>query len=108
VRSILTYPDFAPLALRNIASGFQEVIRLLSPKLFAQDFSKLVPEIVPKDLVRADSGVRAEAVNKDGKLVDNFVIQRSRNQVHILNAPSPAAAASLAIARHIVRSIEQD
>ena len=108
VWSILSYPGFARLAAQNVSTGIQEVVRSLSPALFARDLSRLVPGIESKDLVRADSGVRAQAVDKRGKLVDDFVIQRTKNQVHILNAPSPAATASLAIAKHIVRNLEQD
>ena len=108
VWSTLSYPGFARLAAQNLSTGVQEVIRSLSPTLFARDLSKLVPGIRPQDLIRADAGVRAQAVGKDGKLVDDFVIQRTQNQVHILNAPSPAATASLAIAQHIVRSLEQE
>ena len=108
VWSTLSYPGFARLAVQNVFTGIQEVVRSLSPSLFARDLSKLVPGIRPKDLVRAEAGVRAQAVGKDGKLVDDFVIQRTKNQVHILNAPSPAATASLAIAEYIVSSLEQD
>ncbi len=108
VWSTLSYPGFARLAAQNLSTGVQEVIRSLSPTLFARDLSKLVPGIRPEDLIRADAGVRAQAVGKDGKLVDDFVIQRTQNQVHILNAPSPAATASLAIAQHVVRSIGED
>jgi L-2-hydroxyglutarate oxidase len=107
VWSTLSYPGFARLAAQNLFTGVQEVVRSISPSLFARDLSKLVPGIGPQDLIRADAGVRAQAVGKDGKLVDDFVIQRTQNQVHILNAPSPAATASLAIAKHIVRSLEQ-
>lgn len=108
VWSTLSYAGFARLAAQNLSTGIQEIIRSLSPTLFARDLSKLVPGIRAKDLIRADAGVRAQAVGKNGKLVDDFVIQRAQNQVHILNAPSPAATASLAIAQHIVRSLEQD
>lgn len=108
VWSTVSYPGFARLAVRNISTGVQEVGRSLSPTRFARDLSKLVPGIETHHLIRADAGVRAQAVGKDGKLVDDFVIQRNKNQVHILNAPSPAATASLAIAKHIVRSLEQD
>ena len=108
VWSTLSYPGFARLAAQNLSTGIQEIIQSLSPTLFARDLSRLVPGIGPQDLIRADAGVRAQAVGKNGKLVDDFVIQRAQNQVHILNAPSPAATASLAIAQHIVRSLEQD
>lgn len=106
--STLSYPGFSRLAVRNIPTGAREIIRSLSPSLFARDLSKLVPGIRPSDLIRVDAGVRAQAVDKQGRLVDDFVIQRTKNQVHILNAPSPAATASLAIAQHIVRSLEGD
>ena len=108
VWSTLSYPGFARLAAQNLSTGIREVVRSLSPALFARDLSRLVPGIESKDLIRADSGVRAQAVDKSGKLVDDFVIQQTKNQVHILNAPSPAATASLAIAKHIVRTLEQD
>lgn len=107
VWSSLSYPGFARLAARHLSTGIHEVVRSLSPALFARDLSRLVPGIEAKDLIRVDSGVRAQAVHKNGKLVDDFVIQRTKNQVHILNAPSPAATASLAIAKHIVHSLEQ-
>ena len=103
----LSYPGFARLAAQNLSTGTQEVIRSLSRTLFARDLSKLVPGIGATDLVRADAGVRAQAVSRGGKLVDDFVIQRTKNQVHVLNAPSPAATASLAIADYIVRSLDQ-
>ena len=104
----LNYKGLARLAAQNLSTGVKELARSLSPALFARDVSRLVPGIESKHLLRADSGVRAQAVDKSGKLVDDFVIQRVKNQVHILNAPSPAATASLAIAKHIVRTLQQD
>jgi L-2-hydroxyglutarate oxidase len=101
----VSYPGFAKLAAENIPTGLREIIRSLSPSLFARDLSKLVPGIEAKHLVKSESGVRAQAIDRNGKLVDDFVIHRTKNQVHILNAPSPAATASIAIARHLVRSL---
>jgi L-2-hydroxyglutarate oxidase len=62
---------------------------------------QLVPEVRAADLVPADSGVRAQAVRRDGRLVDDFHIVEAPHMVHVLNAPSPAATASLAIGRHV-------
>lgn len=106
--STISYPGFSRLAIRNVPTGAQEIIRSLSPSLFARDLSKLVPGIHSRDLIKVDAGVRAQAVDRKGKLVDDFVFKRTKNQIHILNAPSPAATASIAIAEHIVRSISEN
>lgn len=103
--STFSYSGFARLALSNVSTGLSELARSFSPALFARDLSKLVPGIAASDLVRSPAGVRAQAIDRNGKLVDDFVISRVSNQIHILNAPSPAATASLAIARHLVKSI---
>ena len=103
--STLSYPGFSLLAMKNLPAGAKEIIRSLSPALFARDLSKLVPGIHSGDLIKVDAGVRAQAIDKRGRLVDDFFIQRTKNQVHILNAPSPAATASISIAQHIIRSI---
>lgn len=108
VWSTLSYPGFFRLAMKNVPVGLQEISRSLSAALFARDLSRLVPGIQSSDLIKVEAGVRAQAVDKKGNLVDDFVIQRTKNQVHILNAPSPAATASIAIARYIVRSIRED
>ncbi|MDF1479164.1 L-2-hydroxyglutarate oxidase [Leifsonia sp. H3M29-4] len=97
----LTFPGFLKLASGNIGTGAQEILRSFSKRRFARDLARLVPEITPADLVPSGAGVRAQAIGRDGKLVDDFVIQQDRNQIHVLNAPSPAATSSLEIARHI-------
>jgi L-2-hydroxyglutarate oxidase len=61
-----------------------------------------VPAIEKRDIVRAGSGVRAQAVRRDGSLADDFVIQRAPHQLHVLNAPSPAATSALEIAAYLV------
>ena len=76
--------------------------RSLSRRLFGDSLRRLVPEIRDEDLVPAPAGVRAQAMNADGTLVDDFLIEQDRGIVHVLNAPSPAATSSLEIARHIV------
>jgi len=97
----LSFSGFAKLAMGNIPTGVSELVRSLSPALFARDLSKLVPGIRSEHLVKSEAGVRAQAIDRSGNLVDDFVIQETDRQVHILNAPSPAATASIAIARYL-------
>lgn len=82
-------------------TGFDEVRRSLSKRRFAASLARLVPAVGPDDIVRHGSGVRAQALLPDGSLVDDFLIETAPNQVHVLNAPSPAATSALEIARHI-------
>jgi L-2-hydroxyglutarate oxidase len=69
---------------------------------------KLLPEIGANDLVPGGAGVRAQAVSASGALVDDFVIKESRNAIHVLNAPSPGATASLAIGQNICAMAEKN
>ncbi len=101
----LTFPGFLRLASGNVVTGAQEILRSFSKRRFARDLARLVPDITAADLVPSGSGVRAQAIRRDGKLVDDFVIQQERNQIHILNAPSPAATSSLEIARYVAALI---
>ncbi len=98
----LTYPGFLRMASHNVETGIREVARSLSRSAFAASLARLVPRIEARDIVRAGSGVRAQAVRRDGSLADDFVIQRSGHQLHVLNAPSPAATSALEIAAHLV------
>jgi L-2-hydroxyglutarate oxidase len=75
--------------------------RSLSRGAFVRALQRLVPELSATDVIRGGAGVRAQAVSRDGALVDDFRIVESPGAVHVLNAPSPAATASLAIGRHI-------
>lgn len=99
----LSFPGFVRLASRNVGTGVREIARSASKRMFARDLSRLVPGIEDKDLTPSPAGVRAQAVRPDGTLADDFIIHRAQGQIHILNAPSPAATASLAIARHLHR-----
>lgn len=85
--------------------GLGEYERAFSKTKFLKALRKLMPELQMEDLVPGRAGIRAQALNKDGGLVDDFVIQRNDRSVHVLNAPSPAATASLAIADEIVRLV---
>jgi L-2-hydroxyglutarate oxidase len=82
-------------------TGIHEVHRSLSKRAFVRALQKLIPSLAEQDVVRAGAGVRAQAVGPDGKLVDDFHILETEKQIHVLNAPSPAATASLSIGNHI-------
>lgn len=99
--SAARYVGLWRLAARYRRTAVEEVVRSLSARRFASSLARLVPDITVSDIVRADSGVRAQALRPDGTLVDDFLYARDRHQVHVLNAPSPAATAALEIARHI-------
>jgi len=101
----LGYAGFWRLARRQARSGAGEMVRSLSHRRFADSVRRLVPEVTDADLVPAPAGVRAQAVRRDGRLVDDFLLERHGRVVHLLNAPSPAATASLEIARHVVSSL---
>jgi (S)-2-hydroxyglutarate dehydrogenase len=100
--SSLAFPGFWRMAARHWRSGLGEFRRSFSKPAFVRALQQLVPEIRDKDLVPGSSGVRAQALRRDGTLVDDFQLVPSRNMMHVLNVPSPAATASLLIARAIV------
>ncbi|GAA4732678.1 L-2-hydroxyglutarate oxidase [Phytohabitans rumicis] len=100
------YSGLWRLARKHLGYGLTEVRRSLSPKRFAHSLARLVPEVTEADLVRTAAGVRAQAIAPDGALVDDFLIVARDRQVHVLNAPSPAATSSLEIAKHIVSRVE--
>jgi len=97
----LGFRGFWALARRHWREGLREVHRALSKASFTRSLQRLVPELTQADLVPAPSGVRAQAVTADGRLVDDFALLPSRRSLHVLNAPSPAATASLALGRAI-------
>jgi L-2-hydroxyglutarate oxidase LhgO len=100
--SSLTFPGFWRMAAKHWRSGFGEYYRSLSKSAFVRALQRLLPEVCEADLVPGDSGVRAQAVRRDGALVDDFQIVPSARMLHVLNVPSPAATASLLIGRTIV------
>ena len=106
VADALTWPGLWRLGARNWVPGAREVARSMSRSLFASSLARLVPEIGRDDLTPSPAGVRAQALRRDGGLVDDFLIQTVPRQVHVLNAPSPAATASLEIAKHIERELD--
>jgi L-2-hydroxyglutarate oxidase len=102
VTDLAAYPGLWRLARRHFRYGLTEVRRSLSRRRFARALARLVPELTEDDLAPGEAGVRAQAITRDGSLVDDFLIVSGHRQVHVLNAPSPAATSSLEIAKHIV------
>jgi (S)-2-hydroxyglutarate dehydrogenase len=97
----LAYPGFWRLIAKVWRTAAGEVARSLSKRAFTRALQSLVPSIEIDDLVRAPAGVRAQALARDGALVDDFAFEQRGNVLHVLNAPSPAATAALAIAQEI-------
>jgi L-2-hydroxyglutarate oxidase LhgO len=97
----LAYRGFWNMVRRYWRMGSFELYRSLSRAAFLRSLQKLVPEIRDGDIERGGAGVRAQAVGPDGSLVDDFRISVAAGAVHVVNAPSPAATASIAIGRHI-------
>jgi L-2-hydroxyglutarate oxidase LhgO len=97
----LAFPGTWRMAAKYWQTGAYEVYRSLSKAAFVKALQKLVPELRAEDIEPGGSGVRAQAVTRDGALVDDFRIVQSESAIHVLNAPSPGATASLAIGRHI-------
>jgi L-2-hydroxyglutarate oxidase LhgO len=104
--STLAYPGFWLLAVRNIRPGIAEINRSLRKSVFTRSLQKLVPDIASDDLDRGGAGVRAQAVDRQGRLVDDFHIEESPGAIHVLNAPSPAATASFMIGKHIAHKAD--
>lgn len=93
------------LFAKHWRKGIDEYKRAFSKHLFVKELQKMMPSITVDDVVTARSGVRAQAIDFDGNMVDDFKIIQQKNNVHVLNAPSPAATACLAIADEIVANI---
>jgi L-2-hydroxyglutarate oxidase len=98
---VATWPGFWRMAGKHWRAGMGEQWRSLSRRAFAHACAALVPEITESDLAPGGAGVRAQALARDGSLVDDFAVVEAERMVHVLNAPSPAATASLAIGEEI-------
>lgn len=99
----ILYPGFWTLAVKYWRMGTGEMVRSFSKRAFVRALARLVPEIRTEDVRPAAAGVRAQALGRSGQLVDDFLIVERPRALHVLNAPSPAATASLAIGDEIVR-----
>jgi 2-hydroxyglutarate dehydrogenase len=104
----LAWPGTWKLAGRWWRTGAGELRRAASPHAFAAEASRLVPELAAADLLPGPAGVRAQALGRDGMLIDDFVIHATERALHVRNAPSPAATSCLALARLIVDRAQQE
>ena len=107
LRETITFGGFHRLARRHWRSGTRELVGSRSRRLYARAARSLIPGVRTDDLLPGGAGIRAQAVTHDGDLVDDFVIETIGSTIHVLNAPSPAATACLAIGRHIASEAEE-
>ncbi|MFE9686718.1 L-2-hydroxyglutarate oxidase [Streptomyces sp. NPDC006285] len=105
---LAAYPGFWRMAAQHWRTGIREYRGALSVTAFMKDAGRYVPGVGAKDVVRGGAGVRAQALDRDGTLVDDFRIHRTGRITAVRNAPSPAATASMAIAEHIVDAVFGD
>jgi L-2-hydroxyglutarate oxidase len=99
------FPGFWRMARMQWRNGMAEMRRSLSRQRFLESLKAIIPNLGDGDIERGGSGVRAQAVGRDGRLIDDFYIQTGPATIHVLNAPSPAATASLAIGREVADRI---
>lgn len=97
----LGFPGFWRLVARNLGAGVNEINRSLRKSVFVRSLNRLVPAIVAQDLLPGGAGVRAMAVDRRGRMIDDFYIEEAPGAIHVLNAPSPAATSSFMIGKHI-------
>lgn len=102
---VMTYPGFWKLASKHWQEGWQEIVRSFSKAAFVQSLQQLIPEVTADDIVPNPAGVRAQALKNDGGLVEDFLIAEGPNSLQVLNAPSPAATASLEIGKAIAAKV---
>jgi (S)-2-hydroxyglutarate dehydrogenase len=104
--SSLAWPGTWRLAASLWRTGLAEIRHAASRKAFVADLRRFVPELEVGDVIPAFSGIRAQALGRDGRLVDDFVVHRTERALHVRNAPSPAATSSLALAKLIIDQAE--
>jgi L-2-hydroxyglutarate oxidase len=102
------FPGSWRLALRHRRAALRELAHSLSRRAFVAEAARLVPELRPGNFEPGPSGIRAQAMRRDGTLVDDFVVHRTVRALHVRNAPSPAATSALALARLIADHVDGD
>ncbi len=105
IYDFLTYKGFWKFSSKNMSAALRELRTVLSQTNFVSEAAKYVPSLADVSVEPATRGIRAQAMESDGSLVDDFVIRKQGNITHIRNAPSPGATSSLAIAEYIVREV---
>jgi (S)-2-hydroxyglutarate dehydrogenase len=103
----LSFPGLWKMAGKFAKEGLDEYIRSFSKKQFTKSLQELIPEIQEDDLIPAPAGVRAQALRSDGNMVDDFHIIQGKRMIHVCNAPSPAATASIEIGKEVVNRIPE-
>lgn len=103
----LNFPGFWNLAKEHWKMGLDEWYRSFSKKAFVEGLQDLIPAISPEHLTSSPAGVRAMALKPNGEILDDFQFEVTKNEIHVLNAPSPAATAGLAIGDEIVKRAEE-
>ncbi len=101
----LSYKGTLRLFAKNWSKGIEEYRRAFSKKLFVKELQRMMPSISEEDVIATRSGVRAQAVGTQGQMIDDFKIIRSKGVTHVINAPSPAATACMAIADEIIADL---
>jgi len=101
----LTFPGLWRFVAKHGLTCWDEIRRSFSRKLFCRSLQRLVPEIQPNDLIAGGSGVRAQAMSPEGSLVDDFHFVQGERELHVVNAPSPAATSSLALGEEIAEMV---
>lgn len=105
--ALVSAPGWWRMVRRFGRRGLTELIHSRSRRATLRGMTRLVPELQPQDIERAGAGVRAQVVTPEGKLVDDFHIVAGPRSLHVINAPSPAATASLAIGRHVCQLAQE-
>ncbi len=108
ILEMAAYSGFWKMAAKYYKMGFGEFYRSFSKNAFVKALQKLIPEIEHNDLTQGGAGVRAQAVDPNGNLVDDFRIIEAEKMIHVLNAPSPAATASISIGRTIAGKVKRN
>ena len=96
------------MGIRNFSSGVSEMYRSLSKQVFLKSVQKLIPSITKNDLASPGAGVRAQAVDSSGNILQDFSIVQTKDAIHVVSAPSPAATCSLLIGSHIVDMVKKN
>jgi 2-hydroxyglutarate dehydrogenase len=102
----LTWPGTWRLVGRHPGATAREILHSVSPRALVAEAARLLPGLTRTDVTRGPAGVRAQALGRDGELIEDFLVERSESSVHVLNAPSPAATSSLALARLIADRVD--
>lgn len=104
----LTFPGFWKMATKHWRMGLDEYKRSFSKEAFVRGLQSLIPEVQSHHLKHSPPGVRAMALQPDGEILDDFYFERADRQIHVLNAPSPAATACLSLGDELVRKCQMD